>query len=500
LYNNVIRFFIILFFLSSFYFAQDAREKSHSMNILPFIEDNVQKYYVTWSSSSGSDDGWQHDIYNQIVSFDSTGEMIFNTNPKRYIGNGNDEAQEPVNVAINPIDNTMLTVWEDGSGSTVDVRGQLHKPDGTIIKSNWIIAGGEESQHSPVVVHLKNKFLVALTDEAYPAQSSMNVLKVLNDITGTEVSNMELSPRDKDQWWTIAASNNKNIAFVGWGNGEEFYGRILKGYSDTLNSTEQKFYFSSIDQYYYSVAWLEEISHFIAIAKINNNSAVCLIDTNGIRKNFTIINNAPITRETKLAVDWDSINNVYEVCYTSRGKDLTILSVTDSEIKLKQINKMFLTDGDWPTTGIACQFVKSTDKKDLWKSKRKILIAYNDNNSNDAIYLYKEVEDLTFVTKNMNQLIPNKIILFDVYPNPFNPSTTIQYAIPFVKTLHSSPQYVQLKVYNMLGREVATLVNKQQTEGKYKIQFNADNLPSGTYYYQLKVGSFLATKKMLLIK
>jgi hypothetical protein len=145
---------LLLVFLFCNIFAQDAREKNYSIKTLPFSENGIQKYYVTWSSSSGSDDGWQHDIYNQIIYFSPEGEIKFETEASRYIGSGNDEAQEPVNVAINPNNNTMLSVWEDGSSSTVDIHGQMHKPDGTIVKSNWIISGGGESQHSPDVEHL----------------------------------------------------------------------------------------------------------------------------------------------------------------------------------------------------------------------------------------------------------------------------------------------------------------------------------------------------------
>ena len=67
------------------------------------------KYYVSWSSSSGSDDGWQHDIYNQIISFDSDGFLQYNTDAERFIGTGYDEAQEPVQVAINPNSNIILS-------------------------------------------------------------------------------------------------------------------------------------------------------------------------------------------------------------------------------------------------------------------------------------------------------------------------------------------------------------------------------------------------------
>ena len=79
------------------------------------------------------------------------------------------------------------------------------------------------------------------------------------------------------------------------------------------------------------------------------------------------------------------------------------------------------------------------------------------------------------------------------YPNPFNPSTTINYQIP-------NNNYVTLKIYDMLGNVVKTLIAGYKTQGNYSIKFDASNLASGMYFYQLKAGSFISTKKMLLLK
>jgi uncharacterized Ntn-hydrolase superfamily protein len=88
---------------------------------------------------------------------------------------------------------------------------------------------------------------------------------------------------------------------------------------------------------------------------------------------------------------------------------------------------------------------------------------------------------------------PNSFYLYQNSPNPFNPTTSIQYAI-------GSRQFVQLKVYDVLGNEVATLVNEEKPAGTYDVQFDASALPSGIYFYKLKAGSFAETKKMILLK
>lgn len=90
-------------------------------------------------------------------------------------------------------------------------------------------------------------------------------------------------------------------------------------------------------------------------------------------------------------------------------------------------------------------------------------------------------------------LRPSRFALAQNYPNPFNPSTVISYSLP-------SAQQVTLKVYDMLGREVATLVNTRQEAGRYDVPFNAAGLASGIYLYRLQAGSFSEAKKMMLVK
>ena len=97
--------------------------------------------------------------------------------------------------------------------------------------------------------------------------------------------------------------------------------------------------------------------------------------------------------------------------------------------------------------------------------------------------------------------MPQKFELYQNYPNPFNPTTTIKYAIPNVETQNfASLQNVTLIVYDALGREVATLVNKKQAPGEYSVQFDGGNLPGGIYFYTLRAGNFTATKKLILMK
>jgi photosystem II stability/assembly factor-like uncharacterized protein len=125
-----------------------------------------------------------------------------------------------------------------------------------------------------------------------------------------------------------------------------------------------------------------------------------------------------------------------------------------------------------------------------------------------AILRYKPpiIDDI----KQYVNIQDNSFNLSQNYPNPFNPITKIKYNIPVVDAKFASTTNVQLKVYDVLGNEVATLVDEYKSAGNYEAEFsaiggsasggNAATLPSGVYFYQLRVGSFIETKKMILIK
>lgn len=99
---------------------------------------------------------------------------------------------------------------------------------------------------------------------------------------------------------------------------------------------------------------------------------------------------------------------------------------------------------------------------------------------------------ITGVEKTNNE-IPNHFSLSQNYPNPFNPSTKIEYSI-------RKESFVQLKVYDILGDEVATLVNEEQSTGVYRVELDATALPSGVYFYRIQADTFVDTKKMILLK
>ncbi|MCF8240379.1 MAG: T9SS type A sorting domain-containing protein, partial [Melioribacteraceae bacterium] len=122
------------------------------------------------------------------------------------------------------------------------------------------------------------------------------------------------------------------------------------------------------------------------------------------------------------------------------------------------------------------------------------LHAYLENNLhilfNDSTGNFVE-DPVTGINENNAQ--PTEFTLYQNYPNPFNPTTVINYQLP-------EAGFVTLKVYDVLGREVTTLVNREMSAGKYQVELDASKLSTGVYFYQLKTGNLLEIKKMLLLR
>lgn len=103
------------------------------------------------------------------------------------------------------------------------------------------------------------------------------------------------------------------------------------------------------------------------------------------------------------------------------------------------------------------------------------------------------VINVTGIDESLIDINPTSFKLYNNYPNPFNPSTKIRYAIP-------QTTFAVLKVYSITGQEVATLINEEKTPGVYEVNFDAAKLSSGVYIYRLQAGSFIDVKEMVLLK
>ena len=149
------------------------------------------------------------------------------------------------------------------------------------------------------------------------------------------------------------------------------------------------------------------------------------------------------------------------------------------------------------------------DEKEPWEkigfvkgngtSTSAISYSFRDKNpygGSKFVYRLKQIDfdgSYEYSTELEVELIPARYQLFQNYPNPFNPITKLKYSLPL-------KSQVDLVVYNTLGEEVIQLVNLEQEAGSYEVDFDATGLPSGIYFYSLQAGSFVQTKKMVLMK
>jgi hypothetical protein len=138
----------------------------------------------------------------------------------------------------------------------------------------------------------------------------------------------------------------------------------------------------------------------------------------------------------------------------------------------------------------------------LLTNSKDIIIGSGLDGYIDELRISNVVRDFSAATatEKGESVLPAEYSLMQNYPNPFNPSTVINYTIPVETSYMASLQRVTLKVYDLLGREVATLVNEAKPAGTYSVKFDASSLPSGIYLYRLTAGTKSFAKKMILMK
>ena len=133
----------------------------------------------------------------------------------------------------------------------------------------------------------------------------------------------------------------------------------------------------------------------------------------------------------------------------------------------------------------------------LWFDNRGLFRrnSYNSFSSNHRDYAYTKIslDSITVGIRHQKHKLPKMFNLSQNYPNPFNPTTTVEYSIP-------KQSNVTIKVYDILGREVTTLVNEEKLAGNYRVDFNGSSLASGIYFYRMEAGGYSITRKFILIR
>ncbi|MDQ3019532.1 MAG: YCF48-related protein [Bacteroidota bacterium] len=162
----------------------------------------------------------------------------------------------------------------------------------------------------------------------------------------------------------------------------------------------------------------------------------------------------------------------------------------------------FINDNTGYITGHPDFLLRTTNQGENWDSikvaDRPINdIEFTDDNTGYFVggggMIKKTTTGGVIAIENTSSFIPDEFILEQNYPNPFNPNTVISYQLRV-------SSFISLKVYDLLGKQVATLINEKQNAGRYSVDFNGSNLPSGIYFYKIETGNFSETRKMILLK
>lgn len=194
--------------------------------------------------------------------------------------------------------------------------------------------------------------------------------------------------------------------------------------------------------------------------------------------------------------------SIYELTPGVKGNQIVLqlsnISSTESaenvEVKLiKQVENLTFSK-----TEVVIKDINTAEDKE---AEFEFDVRYNSTiTKNDTVEFLITDNQTIRVTKQFifTYTQPKEFRLEQNFPNPFNPATEIRYTIP--SNVKREMSNVVLKVYDVLGNEVATMVNEEKPAGYYEVEFNASNIASGVYIYRLSTGSFNATKKLMVLK
>ena len=222
--------------------------------------------------------------------------------------------------------------------------------------------------------------------------------------------------------------------------------------------------------------------------------------TNWAVGKFTNLINAPVTIEllsftavlldnSNIQLDWSTITYADNAGYDVERKSTFSSSDTSASLSMTGWEKVgFVPSNKVLNTPVSYSFTDNTVN-----STKNIKYRLKSVNIDATYTILKEIDVL---------MSPQSFELSQNYPNPFNPSTKIRYTIPSVALsgVEGSQTQVTMKIYDILGNEVATLVNEQQSPGSHEVIFDANGLSSGVYIYRLETSGFVDTKKMILLR
>jgi hypothetical protein len=241
------------------------------------------------------------------------------------------------------------------------------------------------------------------------------------------------------------------------------------------------------------------ISKYVTLAASGSNVHLVWID---IRVNS--LGYMYYKRSVDGGINWGAetkvSKNTFNNMYPSLAVNNSVLHLTFIRPVKTNWELFYVSSGNngtkWGTEVQLTNNVSHSEVPSIAVSGSNVHIIYrNTRDGNYEIYYKRNLNAQSgpLAVSQLNSEIPNAYSLSQNYPNPFNPGTVISYQLPV-------NSFVTLKIYDILGKEVTTLVNQEHKAGTYQVDWNAGSYSSGVYYYKLTAGDFVETKKMMLVK
>lgn len=327
-----------------------------------------------------------------------------------------------------------------------------------------------------------------------------------NSTEGTLVDEANLSGGNVVQGNTITTFNAGYAIVVLKQVAQEFNGNMLGTIANDIITAQANFIVNHLydgnGRFY----------NFYTIGT-NADNSVTTVETQsaairGLLAAYQLTNDNTFLNAAQAGYDY-LINNFYvpqfKAFRTTDGNNLAVYTPLNFAALSGALREANLVLGESESPIIYTRFFKVVANKMQLSEEGNTGESGNDSDGDGIPYIPEQPNNLppifaTEATLNLgatsvedSKLLPANFALEQNYPNPFNPSTTIRFSLP-------ADNFVTLKVYNMLGQEVATLVNENKAAGNYNINFNASNLSSGVYLYRIDAGNFTAVKKLTLLK
>jgi hypothetical protein len=457
--------------------------------------DGSGNFIITWEDFDARNA--DHDIYAQCYSSDGS---VLGTNFKVNNDQGSTYQENP-SIAADDSGNFIIT-WEDNRNGiyAYDIYAQRYSSDGSLLGTNFKVNDdqGSASQNYPSIAADGNGNFIITWYDGRNGNSDIYAQRYSSDgsVLGTNFKVNDDQGSASQYYPSIAADGNGNFIITWWDSRADIYAQRYSSDGSALGTN-----FTVPDQ---GSAYPKEPSiaadssgNFIITWEDMRNGDYDIYaqryssDGSALDTNFKVNDQASLMQFDKkpsIAADgsgnfiitWEDQRNgrsypenIYAQRYSCDGDTIgSNLRITGTNESIQVYPDVILWNG--------CIYSTWSDNRsgryDIWAN---VLDWENPNPS--------------YITKVEKPQPASSFVLHQNYPNPFNPSTSIEFML-------IKPEKVTLEVFNIQGVTVQTLLNREMSKGFHQIQFRAENLPTGIYFYRLSTGEFKTMKKMMLLK